>query len=103
MEKEIKLIKSDVLEAIQSNMEVVSGVSADFLAAHRWGYDKRLNDKVLDAYNECLKDGEKAQEFYSKIKRVRSGDSLFERAEEYSRFFERVEKNVEAFKEVLKT
>jgi hypothetical protein len=83
-------------------METVSGVSADFLAAHNWRYDKRINDKVLDAYNECLRDGEKAQEFYKKIKRVRSGDSLFERAEEYSKFFEKVEKNVEGFREVIK-
>lgn len=103
MNQEIKQVKEDVLDAIQSNIEVVSGVSADFLAAHKWKSDKRIDDKVLDAYNECLRDGEKAQEFYKQIKRVRSGDKLFERAEEYSKFFEGVEKNVEGFKEAIKT
>ena len=101
MNQEIKEIKKEVIDAISSNIGVCSGVVADFLSAHKWKLNRIKDDKFLDAYSQVIKDQREAEFYLGKIKRVRGEESLFDWAEEYSAFFEGVERNLENMREKI--
>ena len=101
MNQEIQEVKQEVVGAISSNIEGCSGVAADFLSAHKWKANRIKDDRFLDAYSQVIEDLQEAEFYLGKIKRVRSEESLFNWAEEYSAFFEAAERNLENMREKI--
>lgn len=103
MNQEIKDIKSQLSEDIQNNVDYVDKSAVLALKMHKWASSKRFeNDRVLDAYSLCLKDREGTKFYLKKIKACRSPEKLFSWLEEYSNFFEKIEKNLKNLTALIK-